>query len=143
MIGDNFIHSEITGKILKSFFNVYNAIGFGFPEKVYENALSIELKKAGLSCEKQKPISVYYDNEVVGSYFADLVIEEKIIVELKAVEAIIEQHEIQIINYLRATNMEVGLLLNFGVQPQYKRKVLSNEFKKHTNASTGKTIKTP
>ncbi len=131
MIDDNFKHSDITGKVLKAYFNVYNKIGYGFYEKVYENALTIELKKMNLKCENQKPISVYYDDEIVGSYIADMIIEDKIVVELKAVEGIIEQHEIQLVNYLRATEMQVGLLLNFGTEPQYKRKVLSNEFKKH------------
>jgi GxxExxY protein len=131
MIGDNFKHSEITGKVLKAFFNVYNVIGYGFAEKVYENALVIELKKLGLKSEKQKSINVFYNNEIVGSYFADLVVEDQVIVELKAVESLINQHEVQLVNYLRATNIEVGLLLNFGVEAQYKRRVLSNEFKAH------------
>lgn len=131
MIANNFLHSDLTGKILKSFFNVYNTIGFGFPEKIYENALIIEFKKAELSYEKQKSIRVYYENEIIGSYFADLIVEDKVIIELKAVEMIIAQHEVQLVNYLRATSVEVGLLLNFGPEPQYKRKVLSNEFKKH------------
>ncbi|MES2139301.1 MAG: GxxExxY protein [Bacteroidota bacterium] len=131
MITDNFKHSEITGKILKAFFNVYNSIGYGFYEKVYENALSIELKKMNLKCENQKPVTVYYDGNIVGSYFADIIVDDKVIIELKAVDLIIEEHEIQLVNYLRATEMEVGLLLNFGTHPQYKRKVLSNEFKKH------------
>lgn len=131
MIADNFKHSEITGKILKAFFNVYNAIGYGFYEKVYENALSIELKKLNLKCENQRPVNVYYEGNIVGAYFADIIVEDKVIVELKAVDLIIEEHEIQLVNYLRATEMEVGLLLNFGTDPQYKRKVLSNEFKKH------------
>lgn len=130
MTDDNFKHSGITGLILKAFFNVYNTIGYGFYEKVYENALTIELKKLKLKCENQKPITVYYEGEVVGSYFADIVVEDLIVIELKAVEDIIIEHEIQLVNYLRATEMEVGLLLNFGTEPQYKRKVLSNEFKK-------------
>jgi GxxExxY protein len=132
MIGDNLKHSELTGKILKAFFNVYNSIGFGFFEKVYENALVIELRKMELTCEKQSSINVYYEGEVVGAYCADLIVNNLVIVELKAVEALIDQHEIQLVNYLRATNIEVGLLLNFGTEPQYKRRVLSNEFKKHT-----------
>ena len=93
--------------------------------------MTIELKKLNLKCQNQKPISVFYEGEVVGSYFADIVVEDLIVIELKAVEEIITEHEIQLVNYLRATEMEVGLLLNFGTEPQYKRKVLSNEFKKH------------
>lgn len=133
MVGNNFIHSELTGSILKAFFNVYNAIGFGFPEKVYENALCIEFRKAGLEYEKQKSIAVHYEGQIVGNYYADLVVEGKVIIELKAVETIITQHEMQLVNYLRATYIEVGLLLNFGPQPQYKRRVLSNEFKNLSN----------
>lgn len=131
MIGNNFIHSDITKKIIKAYFNVYNTLGYGFLEKVYENALMIELRKLNLICEKQQSIEVYYDNEVVGQYYADIVVESKVIIELKACEFLIEEHEIQLVNYLKATNAEVGLLLNFGKQVQYKRKVLSNEFKKH------------
>jgi len=141
MIGNNFIHSEITGKVLKAFFNVYNTIGFGFAEKVYENALVIELKKSGLKCEKQVSINVYYENEIVGAYYADLIVEDVVILELKAVETIIDQHEVQLVNYLRATNKEVGMLLNFGTEPQYKRRVLSNEFKKHQQKNHKNIIK--
>ncbi len=131
MIGDNYKHSDITGKIIKAYFNVYNVLGYGFLEKVYENALIIELKKFDLKIEKQKPIEVFYDNQNIGSYFADIIVENKVIIELKAAEILIEEHEIQLVNYLKATNIEVGLLLNFGKEVEYKRKVLSNEFKKH------------
>ncbi|MGQ0828108.1 MAG: GxxExxY protein [Bacteroidota bacterium] len=112
-MNDNYKHSDITGKILKSYFNVYNILGYGFLEKVYENALIIELKKSGLQCEKQRPIDVFYDNQNIGLYFADIVVENKVIIELKAAEGIIEEHEAQLVNYLKATDIEVGLLLNF------------------------------
>jgi GxxExxY protein len=135
MIG-NFIHSDITGKILKAYFNVYNALGYGFLEKVYENAMIIELRKLGLECEKQKQIDVFYENQNIGLYFADIIVENKVIVELKAAEDLIEEHEVQLVNYLKATDIEVGLLLNFGKEAQYKRKVLSNEFKKHRQTFT-------
>ncbi len=102
-----------------------------FLEKVYENAMLIELKKLGLECEKQKQIDVYYDNQNIGLYFADIIVENKVIIELKAAEDLIEVHEAQLVNYIKATDIEVGLLLNFGKEAQYKRKVLSNEFKKH------------
>ncbi len=134
MIKDNFLYSDITAVIIiKANYNVYNTLGFGFLERVYENAIMIELNKLGLSGEKQKQIDVYYDNEKVGLYFADIVIENKIIVELKATEIISVEHEIQLVNYFKATDLEVGLLLNFGRQPEYKRKVLLNELKKKTN----------
>ena len=114
MIKDNFLHSDITSVIIKAYYNVYNTLGFGFLERVYENAIMIELKKLGLSGEKQKQIDVYYDNEKAGLYFADIVVDNKIIVELKATEIISVEHEIQLVNYLKATDLEVGLLLNFG-----------------------------
>ena len=135
----NFKHTDITGKILKAYFNVYNVLGYGFLEKVYENAMLIELRKLGLECEKQKQIDVFYDNQNIGLYFADIIVENKVIVELKAAEELIDEHEAQLVNYIKATDIEVGLLLNFGTEPQYKRKVLSNEFKKHKKILTPTT----
>lgn len=117
--------------ILKAFYNVYNTLGYGFLEKVYENAMMIELKKLSMSCTAQFPIEVFYENNKIGNYFADIIVEDKIILELKAAEAICEEHEFQLINYLKATNIEVGLLLNFGKKPEHKRKVLTSEFKNH------------
>ncbi len=124
------LHKNITDQIIKAFYNVYNKLGYGFLERVYENAMLIELNKIGLTCEKQKAIAVYYNEEVVGNYFADIIVNNCVIVELKACESIHEEHELQIINYLKATEMEVALLLNFGKTPQVKRKMYSNEFKK-------------
>ena len=120
------LQSELTEKILKVFYIVYNKLGYGFLEKVYENALCIELKKMGLRVVKQQPINVYYDREQVGEYFSDLLVEDLVIIELKAAAAIIEEHEYQLLNYLKATDMEVGLLLNFGKKPAFKRKVFQN-----------------
>lgn len=125
-----YLHSEITSNILKAFFNVYNKLGYGFLEKVYENAMLIELRKFGLKGEKQRPIKVYYENEIVGEYFADIIVNDLVIIELKAAENLIEAHEAQLTNYLRATEIEVGLLLNFGKEPQHKRKVFTNDLKK-------------
>jgi len=124
------LHKNITDQIIKAFYNVYNKLGYGFLERVYENAMLIELNKIGLTCEKQKAIAVYYNEEVVGNYFADIIVNNCVIVELKACESIHEEHELQIINYLKATEMEVALLINFGKTPQVKRKMYSNEFKK-------------
>ena len=126
----NFKHSELTEIIIKAFFNVYNSLGYGFLEKVYENSMMIELKSLGLDCEKQKPISVFYKHLNVGEYFADIIVENKVIIELKASEGIIEEHEAQLLNYLKATDIEVGLLFNFGKQPQFKRQIFENEYKK-------------
>jgi GxxExxY protein len=119
-------HKEITDKILKAFYTVYNVLGYGFLEKVYENALFIELRKLGLFVVKQQHIKVYYDGQEVGEYFADLLVENLVIIELKAAEAIIDEHEYQLLNYLKATDKEVGLLLNFGKKPEFKRKVFQN-----------------
>ncbi|WP_337866930.1 GxxExxY protein [Ignavibacterium sp.] len=125
-----FKYQDITEKIIKAYYNVYNTLGFGFLEKVYENALMIELKSMGLNCVKQKPISVYFKENCVGEYFADIIVEDCIILELKAAEGIIEEHEAQLLNYLKATEIEVGLLLNFGKKPQIKRQIFENKFKK-------------
>jgi GxxExxY protein len=122
-------HQEITSDILKSFYTVYNTLGYGFLEKGYENALFHELVNQGFRCRKQAPIKVMYRDIPVGDYYADIIVEEKIILELKAAECLIEEHEFQLVNYLKATNIEVGLLLNFGKKPEFKRKIFSNDRK--------------
>jgi len=118
--------SELTGKIIGAFFKVYNRLGYGFAEKVYENALSIELDRLSLTVEQQKPIQIFYDDHLVGEYFADLVVNGLVIVELKASQDIAEEHEAQLLNYLKATPIEVGLLLNFGPQPKHIRRMYDN-----------------
>jgi len=128
-MNSNYLHSDITGKILKAFYNVYNKLGFGFLEKGYEKSMLIELRKLGLKAENQKQIKVYYDNIKVGEYYADIIVNECVIVELKAAENLIPEHEAQLVNYLRATEIEVGLLLNFGKIPQKVRRVLTKEYK--------------
>ncbi|MFK5879556.1 MAG: GxxExxY protein [Flavobacteriaceae bacterium] len=130
---ENYKHSDITDKIINCFYKVYNTLGYGFLEKVYENALFLELRNLGLYVEKQKQIKVFYENEKVGEYYADLIVSELVIVELKATETLCEEHEYQLINYLKATEIEVGLLLNFGKNPELKRKVFSNETTKKSN----------
>ncbi|NTU63896.1 MAG: GxxExxY protein [Chloroflexi bacterium] len=122
-------HADITGKIIGAFFKVYNTLGYGFNEKVYENALAIELRKAGLNAVKQQEIVVYYEGEEVGEYRADLMVNEAVIVELKAVRELAEEHEAQLLNYLKATAIEVGLLLNFSTKAEHKRKVYDNDCK--------------
>jgi len=121
-----YLHTDLTNIIIKAFYNVYNKLGFGFLEKVYENSMLIELQKFDLNAVKQQPIKVYYDNILVGDYFADIIVNNCIILELKALENLNEAHEVQLVNYLKATNIEVGLLLNFGKKPQIKRKVFTN-----------------
>jgi len=124
------LEQKLSNQVIQCYYKVYNTLGYGFLEKVYENALYIELLRNGISCRKQAPIKVFYDGIQVGEYFADIIVEEGIIIELKAAEGLVEEHEYQLINYLKATNIEVGLLLNFGKEPQFKRKVFSNERKK-------------
>ncbi|HOU12070.1 MAG TPA: GxxExxY protein [Anaerolineae bacterium] len=122
-------HAQITDKILGAFYTVYGTLGYGFLEKVYENALTLEFRKLGCSVEPQKPIEVYYNRQQVGEYFADMVVNGVVIVELKAVRTLLKEHEAQLLNYLKATMIEVGLLLNFGPEPQFRRRVYDNEKK--------------
>ena len=123
------LHKKLTDIIIKSFYKVYNTLGYGFLEKVYENAMIIELRNQGLKCSQQQHIDVYYEEIKVGSYFADICVNDIIIIELKAAEGLIEEHEYQLLNYLKATDIEVGLLLNFGKSPQIKRKIFTNDNK--------------
>jgi GxxExxY protein len=122
-------HKELSNKIISCFYTVYNTLGFGFLEKVYENALLIELHKNGINAEKQKQIKVYYNEFPVGLYYADIVVEDSIILEIKATEFIVEAHELQVINYLKATKIEIGLLLNFGRSAEFRRKIFTNDRK--------------
>ena len=117
-------HKELTEKIIAAAYNVYNKMGFGFLESVYEKCLLIELGKSGLKAESQKPITVEYENEVVGEFKADVIVEDTVILELKSVRQITQAHEVQLVNYLVATGKPVGLILNFGEQKvEIKRKV--------------------
>ncbi len=125
----NLLHSEITNLIIKAYYNVYNKLGYGFLERVYENAMMIELDKFGLSVEKQKKIEVYYDDDIVGDYFSDILVNDKIILELKAAKRLSKKHNLQLLNYLKATEIEVGLLLNFGKKPEFKRQLFLNSHK--------------
>lgn len=124
------LHKEITEKIIKAYYKVYNTLGYGFLEKVYENAMAIELRKMGLEVKCQYPITVYYESEIVGEYFADLIVNDIVVIVLKASKSLLEEHECQLINYLKATKIELGLVLNFGKEAEYKRKVFMNKFKK-------------
>ena len=127
------IHKELSNKIIKAFYDVYNELGYGFLEKVYENALCNELISRGIFCKKQQAIKVYYKDIEVGNYYADIIVDDKIIIELKA-SPLCEEHEYQLLNYLKATDIEVGLLLGFGKEPVFKRKVFSNSRKnEHKN----------
>jgi len=123
------LHKELTDKILKTYFDVYNELGYGFLEKVYQNSLFIELKLRGFKVEAQKQIKVNYKSYEVGEYYADLIVNNLVILELKAAEFLVKEFEAQFINYLRGTNLEVGLLLNFGKKPEFIRKVYENKRK--------------
>jgi GxxExxY protein len=116
-------HQELTERIIKAAHNVHNELGYGFLEKVYHNAMVLELRKMGLQAVSEKPVSVCYDGQRVGEYFADIIVDEKVILEIKAVEAVNRAHEAQLVNYLKATNIDVGLLLNFGKSLEVKRKI--------------------
>jgi GxxExxY protein len=133
------ILEDTTNKVIQAFYKVYNTLGYGFLEKVYENAFMIELIKMGFICEKQKPITVYYEGQRVGDYYADIVINNSLILELKAAEGIIEEHECQLINYLKATEIEIGLLFNFGKKTEFKRKIFTNDRKKWNTNDTDRT----
>ena len=108
---------------------VLNKLGYGFAEKVYENSLAIELRKMGLKTTQQQSITVYYDGAVVGEYFADMVVNDAVMLELKAARQLADDHEAQLLNYLKATTIEVGLLLNFGPKPEVRRKLYENSYK--------------
>ena len=123
----NMKYKELSSKIINAFYTVYNTLGYGFLEKVYENSMMIELNKIGLNCSRQVPISVKYGNEIVGEYYADILVEDKIILELKAIRTLTKQDEAQLLSYLTATNIEVGLLLNFGEKPEFIRKIYDND----------------
>jgi GxxExxY protein len=120
------VYGELSEQILKCFYHVYNSLGPGFLEKVYENALCISLRKQGLTVDQQLPITVRFEGEVVGEYFADLRVEARIILEIKAGEAIVSEHEAQLLNYLKATGYQLGMILNFGPKAEFSRKVFSS-----------------
>jgi GxxExxY protein len=124
----SYLYGDLTDRIIKCFYEVYNILGYGFLEKVYESAMVNELKQNGLYTVRQKRIDVYYKNKSVGEYYADILVENKIILELKAAESICEEHEFQLIYYLKATDIELGLLLNFGKKPEIKRKIFTNDY---------------
>jgi len=123
------LHKPITDAILKVYYEVYNHLGYGFLEKVYQNAMYFELKSLGFKVEAQKKINVHFKEQLVGEYYSDLFVEDKVIVELKACELLMNVHVAQLMNYLKATPIEVGLLLNFGDEPEFKRMIYTNNRK--------------
>ena len=132
---DHLKHAALTERIIKIFYQVYNELGFGFLEAVYENAMAIALIEAGIKVAQQAPIAVYFRGRQVGDYRCDLLVEDKVILELKAVKAITPEHQAQTLHYLRATEIEVALILNFGEKPDFKRQVFDNARKKLRGAA--------
>jgi len=122
-------HSELTEQIIGAFYVVYSKLGYGFLEDVYVKALVIELKKRGLIPNTEKPIEVYYEGQLIGKYYADIIVNDLVILELKSVKILVIEHEAQLLNYLKATPYEVGLLLNFGPKPETKRRSFDNSRK--------------
>jgi GxxExxY protein len=120
------LHKDLTERIIRAYYDVYNELGHGFLERVYQNALFLELCERGFHVETEKRILVHYKGRKVGEYYADMVVDGVVILELKAAEYVVEAFEHQILNYLRATEMEVGLLLNFGKKPEFRRKTWTN-----------------
>ena len=119
-------YEELTEKIIGIFYKVYNNLGYGFLENVYENAMVLDFKKENIPAVSQYAIKVLYEDEIVGKYFADILVDGKVIVEIKAAKNLALEHEAQLLNYLKATDKEVGLLLNFGPKPEFKRKIFDN-----------------
>ncbi|MCA9871329.1 MAG: GxxExxY protein [Anaerolineae bacterium] len=128
-------NENLTFKIIGCAFKVHNALGAGFLEKVYENALRMELVDAGLKVQQQVPIHVRYRGQIVGEYFADLFVEDHVIVEIKAVRKLAPEHEVQLVHYLTATGLEIGLLINFGTSVEYKRKHKTYLLKNQSSAN--------
>lgn len=123
------LHESLTQQIIGAYYDVFNTLGYGFLEKVYENAMCVELRRRGLNVQQQVPIQVHYDGEIVGDYAADLLVEGFVLIELKAAECLVSKHATQLMNYLKATDVEVGLLLNFGEEPKFVRKIFTNDRK--------------
>ena len=124
------LHKVLTDRIIQVFYKVYRELGYGFLEKVYQNAMMIELTLQGFDCQNQQKINVFYRGRNIGEYYSDITVNGLIILELKASEVLVEANENQLINYLRATRFEVGLLLNFGKNPEIRRKIFTNDRKR-------------
>jgi GxxExxY protein len=130
MPDDKLLLADTTDQILKDFYHVYNTLGYGFLEKVYENSMLICLRRRGMDVFQQYPVAVYFEGVKVGKYFADLYVNGNVILEIKSTDAIGEADEAQLTNYLKATTLEVGLVLNFGPKPMFRRRVFTNDRKK-------------
>ena len=122
---ERLLEAELSDQVIGAFFDVYNALGTGFLESVYEAALLIELRGRGLDVEQQRPLQVRYRNAIIGELRVDLLVEGRLILEIKAVSQLAPSHEAQLVNDLKASGVPLGLLLNFGPKPQFKRKIVS------------------
>jgi GxxExxY protein len=129
------LHGELTGKVLEIFYSVYNELGYGFLESVYRDAMLVALRAAGFRAEKEVPIDVWFRGNLVGAFFADIVVEDLVILELKSARAIDPAHEAQTLNYLRATHVEVALILNFGTKPEFRRLAFENSRKRRNGTN--------
>ncbi|MCK4956250.1 MAG: GxxExxY protein [Candidatus Cloacimonetes bacterium] len=118
-----YLYEDLSEKIIGCFYNVFNELGFGFLESVYENALMIELNKININAIRQQPIEVLYKGQIVGDFRADIIVDNKIIIELKAVSKLSSIHEVQLVNYLKATEIKIGLLVNFGEKLEFRRRI--------------------
>ena len=123
-------HSELTDRIIGVFYDVYNELGYGFLECVYEESLLIALRQDGLTADRQVPVPVWFRGNKVGEFRADLLVEKRVLLELKSARMLEKAHEAQLLHYLKSTEIEVGLLLNFGSRPQFRRLLFDNERKK-------------
>lgn len=124
--GEGLLHGELTREVIGAFFDVYNELGYGFVESVYQRALPLALKAKGIECAREVALAIRFRGEDVGDYRADLVVEGKVIVETKAAEKIMPVHEMQLLNYLRGTGLHVGLVLNFGPRATFRRLILTS-----------------
>jgi len=122
-------YADLSEKIIKIFYEVHNELGYGFSEKVYQRAFAISLRESGFKVDEQVAIKVYYHGQIVGEFFSDMLVNDVILLELKSINAILEEHEAQLLNYLKATEIEVGYVMNFGKSATFKRKVFDNERK--------------
>ncbi len=119
----SYLYEELTKKIIRCFYNVYDTLGYGFLESVYEKALMVEFENNNIKAETQKEIKVMYKDRIVGDFRADILVEDKVIIELKAVSKLMPIHEVQVVNYLKSTGIKIGLLVNFGEKLEFKRKI--------------------
>ena len=124
MDADGLLHRELSERVIGAFYETYNELGHGFLESVYENAFAIQLEQCGLLVKRQQPVVVCYQGHVVGEFRAELMVADLLLIEIKAVSTLMSIHEAQLMNYLKATGIRLGLIVNFGLRPQFRRRIL-------------------